>query len=550
MINKNYFGKFFAIAMVFAGLTLTSCDKNDNAIINGQVFEPSNYQLVDGGAVINASTPAEVSRMITRLRQDIIKAAENKETFTITINAAALNATAADNIISFLTVNNGDLVVNFTGAITTEEPLVLQSKGVDENEGPRNPAIAKVAFNFPAGTSNIDLQVDMPKASVTLKPASGSLGINELSTKTAMTTLYIESGVTVNWLERKSGNVVVKNGGKVIGIVGTYLYVLPNGITEEFPPTWEGPQGYLVKDSIRAIPTADDIYLVQKGRLLARNDGWYSSFLICGTDAKASADPLEIIIPDGAKTWKRADNYTGEPNWPTLNVTGEGNATFMCAGDKDSDGKVMISTNGINLTRINQLSNVTVDFTHALVWNEETDKAEVLEVDTASSNYKTSQIELPKNSENCTFNAKFIKLAGNDLADDIVSSTHRNSTFNSLKNDQDYTFEANFPIQTDQRKSFTLAFDACEFDDVKFNSGFNGSDDDFKDYKAYISFDSSKIGGKAITKSSDMINNIGNRQKQDPETGKWSYVTETFYTIDGVNYKPVWQDDKWYLVEQ
>jgi len=193
---------------------------------------------------------------------------------------------------------------------------------------------------------------------------------------------------------------------------------------------------------------------------------------------------------------------------------------------------------------------VTVDFTHALVWNEETDKAEVLEVDTASSNYKTSQIELPKNSENCTFNAKFIKLAGNDLADDIVSSTHKNSTFNSLKNDQDYTFEANFPIQTDQRKSFTLAFDACEFDDVKFNSSFNGSDDDFKNYKAYISFDSSKIGGKAITKSSDMINNVGNRQKQDPETGKWSYVTETFYTIDGVNYKPVWQDDKWYLVEQ
>ena len=98
-MKKNYFGKIFAIATVFAGLSLTSCNKNDNAIINGQVFEPSNYQLVDGGAVINASTPAEVSRMITRLRQDIIKAAENKETFTITINAAALNATAADNCL-------------------------------------------------------------------------------------------------------------------------------------------------------------------------------------------------------------------------------------------------------------------------------------------------------------------------------------------------------------------------------------------------------------------------------------------------------------------
>ena len=543
MMKKNYFGRFFALAMVFAGLTLTSCDKNDNAIINGEIWEPSTVKPVDGGAVVNASTPAEVSRMISRLRKEIVEAAENKETFTITINAAALNATAADNTISFFTVNNCDLVVNFTGAITTEEPLVLQSKGVNENMGISNPAIGKVAFNFPAGTSNIDLVVNMPTASVTLKPASGSLSINELKSKTALTTLYIESGVTVNWLERKGGNVVVKNGGKVIGIVGTYLYVLPNGITEEFPPTWEGPQGYLVKDSIRAIPTADDIYLVKKGKLLARDDGWYSNFLICGTDAKASADPLEIIIPDGAKAWKAKDNYTGEPNWPTLNVTGEGNATFMYAGDENSDGKASISTDGINLTRINKLSNVTVDLTHALVWNEETDKAEVLEVDTATTNYKEGFIQLPKNSENCAFNAKFIKLAGNDLADGIVSSTHKNCTFNSLMNNQDYTFEAYFPIQNDKRKSFTLAFDNCEFNQAKFYSEFNGSDDDYKAYKANISFDSSKIGGKAITKSTDMILDVKNRSKE----GK--AVTETFYTIDGVDYQPVFdtKTEKWGL---
>ena len=561
-MKKNYFGKIFAIATVFAGLSLTSCNKNDNAIINGQVFEPSNFELVEGGAVINANTPSEVSRMVTRLRQEILKAAENKETFTININAAALNATAGDNTLSFLTVRNGDLVVNFNGTITTDEPLVLESKGLDENQGSYGTAINKVAFNFPAGTSNIDLNVNMPKSSVTIKPTSGSLGINELSTKTAWTTMYIESGVTVNWLNLKGGNVVIKNGGKINGVESTHLNVYPNGITfkgrnGKYDPetdTWVYTDfPYLVKDSLRTSTsyTDKDFYMVQNGKLLAQENGDYSTFSTWGTEAKASADPFEIIIPDGVKawTWKNWNGDYNKQNWPSVNVTGEGNATFMYNGGEDEKGKINLYNNGIDLSSINKLTNVTVDFTHALVWNSDDRKYEVLEVDTASNNYKWTNINLPINSENCTFNAKRFFMA-NNLADGIVSSTHKNSIFNSLKNDQNYTFEAYFPAQNDKRKSFTLAFDTCEFDQVKFNSGFNGSDDDFKDYKAYISFDSSKIGGKAITtKSSDMINDVYNRHKQDPETGNWSPVTETFYTIDGVNYKPVWQDDKWYLVE-
>lgn len=538
-MKKNYFGKFFAIAMVFAGLSLTSCDKNDNAIINGQVWEPSSVQLVDGGAIVNADTPSEISRMIGRLRQDIIKAAQNKETFTITIDATAIKTTAADNTISFLTINNGDLVVNFTGNIITDEPLVLQSKGVDENTGSYYPAIAKVAFNFPAGTSNIDLKVDMPKASVTVKPTSGSVGINELSAKTAWSTLNIESGVTVNWLQIKGGYVVVKDGGKIDGLAATSLNVFPNGIKH-----WD-----LLKDSVRTTTsyTDDDYYLTQKGKLLANDNGYYSTLSICGSDAKASADALEVIIPDGVKAWIWNSWYTSEPNWGTVNITGEGDATIMTEGWKDSDGKIQLNNNYAGLDRINKLSNVTVDFTRALVWNSEDSKYEALEVDTASTSYKWCQIELPVNSENCTFNAKRFTLAYN-IPDDVTSSTHKSDTFNSLKSEEDVIFSAWFPVQNDKRKSFTLAFDSCEFDQATFNSGFNGSSDDFKAYKAYISFDSSKIGGKAITKSTDMIYGVNNRGKWDSETSKYVYTTETFYTIDGVNYKPVYQDDKWYLV--
>ena len=555
-MKKNYFGKIFAIATVFAGLSLTSCNKNDNAIINGQVFEPSNFELVEGGAVINANTPSEVSRMVTRLRQEILKAAENKETFTININAAALNATAGDNTLSFLTVRNGDLVVNFNGTITTDEPLVLESKGVDENQASYGTAINKVAFNFPAGTSNIDLNVNMPKSSVTIKPTSGSLGINELSTKTAWTTMYIESGVTVNWLNLEGGNVVIKNGGKINGVESTRLDVYPDGLTfkgvsrywdDEKQQSYKVETPYLVKDSLRTTTsyTDKDFYMVQNGKLLAQEDGFYSRFNIVGTEAKASADPFEIIIPDGVKAWTsqswNGDGDYNKLNWASVNVTGEGDATFMYRGD-EYDGKVELWTSGISLNRINKLTNVTVDFTHALVKNTETNKYEVLEVDTATNYYKRSYIYLPISSENCTFNAKRFFMA-NNLADGIVSSTHKNSIFNSLKNDQNYTFEAYFPAQNDKRKSFTLAFDTCEFDQAKFGSGFSGDWETTKDYKGYISFANSKIGGKAVSKTTDMI------AWAWPWTDGERVAAETLYTIDGVNYKPIQQNNKWYLLE-
>ena len=554
-MKKNYFGKIFAIATVFAGLSLTSCNKNDNAIINGQVFEPSNFELVEGGAVINANTPSEVSRMVTRLRQEILKAAENKETFTININAAALNATAGDNTLSFLTVRNGDLVVNFNGTITTDEPLVLESKGLDENQGSYGTAINKVAFNFPAGTSNIDLNVNMPKSSVTIKPTSGSLGINELSAKTAWTTMYIESGVTVNWLDLRGGNVVIKNGGKINGVESTRLDVYPDGLTfkgvswywdDEKQQSYKVETPYLVKDSLRTSTsyTDKDFYMVQNGKLLAQENGDYSTFSTWGTEAKVSADPFEIIIPDGVKawTWKNWNGDYNKQNWPSVNVTGEGNATFMYNGGEDEKGKINLYNNGIDLSSINKLTNVTVDFTHALVWNSDDSKYEVLEVDTASNNYKWTNINLPINSENCTFNAKRFFMA-NNLADGIVSSTHKNSIFNSLKNDQNYTFEAYFPAQNDKRKSFTLAFDTCEFDQVKFGSGFNGDGETTKDYKGYISFANSKIGGKAVSKTTDMI------AWAWPWTDGETVKAETFFTIDGVNYKPIEKDNKWYLLE-
>lgn len=538
-MKKNYFGKFFAIAMVFAGLSLTSCDKNDNAIINGQVWEPSSTQLVDGGAIVNADTPSEISRMIGRLRQDIIKAAQNKETFTITIDATAIKTTAADNTISFLTINNGDLVVNFTGNIITDEPLVLQSKGVDENQGSYGTAIAKVAFNFPAGTSDIDLKINMPKATVTLKPTSGSLGINELSAKTAKGTLNIESGVTVNWLmgydgswlANDDGYVVVKDGAQIKGIASTsMLQVQAKGIAG-IDDWWSR---YLYKDSIHTTTpyTDDDFYYVKTGKILKNEDGELARIYIFGSSEEIDTE-VDITISDGAKAYVNGNWSTYSP---AVNITGEGSAKIMNSGYEE-EGKY--KPNGsLYLQNIKKLSDVTVDAANVLVWNSEAKEYEEVELEEGIYDI---DLHLPQNAENCEFitidkltDPFWYTNTSSNLKDDIVSSTFKNCKVTFKSKETTGAFIVSFPKQTEKRTSFKLNFDTCELNNVKFATSFN--DSEYDDFKAYIVLDNSKLDGKAITKSTDMINYVSNPEK-----------ASTFFTIDGTNYKPVKKDGKWVL---
>ena len=138
MMKKTIFGKFLAIAMIFAGFSLTSCDEKDNAIINGQVWVKPEIQLVDGGAIITGSSTADINRMLGRIRQDIIQAAQNGKTFTIDIQTSVLNCTTGDNTLNIATVTGGDVVLNLPSNIVAEVPLIIQKQGVadDATAGP------------------------------------------------------------------------------------------------------------------------------------------------------------------------------------------------------------------------------------------------------------------------------------------------------------------------------------------------------------------------------------------------------------------------------
>jgi hypothetical protein len=520
---------------MFAGISLTSCNENDNAIIiNGKEWVKPEAIKTDDGAMIKANTLSDVSRLLMKVAKDINDAVQAGEDYVITIDAPALEASEDDHIINiplydYLSAdptNKAKVVVNFANSFSTDVPLLIQAKGAT---GGPVAAQNKVELNIPSGSSDINLELNMPATTVILNAEAGTVTINELVALTATKTLYIESGVTVNWLLLKSiypySYAVVKEGAKVLGFLGNSsntLYVYDCGIG-----------GRVYKDKLPESPTVDDYYYVLKGKVIKSEDGGYGIIDIADSYEETDIE-VDITIADGAKanidcTWSTCT--------PIVNITGEGNATIINDGYKDELGRVKLNSWGIGLPNINMLSNVTVDLSKALVMNDETNKYEELEVDEGEYSY----IFLPINSENCTFKAKEMDVDFEAIHGNITSVTHKNCTFNTLGSKVKSLFEVSFPEQNDQRKSFTLSFDACEFDQATFSSEFCGYASEYEAFKAYISFDSSKIGGKAITKTTDMIYDV------DDQYDKGTYTTSTFYTIDGTTYKPVKVDEKWVL---
>ena len=502
MMKKTIFGKFLAIAMLFAVFSLTSCDEKDNAIIDGKVYVKPEVQLVDGGAVIKATTISDINRMLARIRKDVFDAGES---FTIKINAPALTTTLLENTISLPTANGTDIIVKFTNPIATTDdaPLIIQSIGVADDAAPA-PSTNAVEINFAAGTSDIDLGVNMPTSTVTLKGAT----IDKLVAKTATNTLIIENGVTVNWLQLKGGKAVVKEGAEVLGGVTDYPSLLVNksGI------------------NLGLHTTDDDTYWLYKVKLINGDYGNASDEMPRNIISMSSEDDeqendIEIIIADGVKAWV---DISGDPaNAPVFNITGEGDATIMAGPYAQSS---------IDLSCVNLLSNVTVDLSQYAKYDEDTEEWKLVEND-----FNTT-IKLPINSENCAFKAKRLELYGYYFSEDIVASTHKGSTFDNLgyEDEEVGIFFVAFPRQTDDRETFNLTFDSCEFEQASFGTSFAYGE--YDGYKAYLTFDNSKVGGKAITKSTEMITSVNQIEN-----------TSTFYVIDGVTYEPVEEEGKWIL---
>ena len=364
-MKKNYFGKAMAVVvMLLAGLSFTSCDEKDNPlIINGKEWVKAEVIKTDDGATIVANTPTDVNRLLMKIANEINDAVQNGEDYVITIEAPSLESSESDNTISlplydYLSTdptNEAKVVVNFANTVSTsDEPLKIQAKGAT---GPAVAAENKVELNIPAGTSGVDLELNMPATTVTLNAEAGAVTIDVLTAVTAINTLVIENGVTVNWLKVKDGRALVKEGGKVLGYLRdgdeseNNLYdarVNEYGVEPLFT---YGPDVYYMKDN------QEEPYYTQKLKIIK---GEAKSALIGVNNAKAE-NPLEtLIIDDGAAATL---SFWADCKGIKL-IQGLGDKTAKIYGglgfsfDKNNEITYFSS---IDLSTVNEINNVTVD---------------------------------------------------------------------------------------------------------------------------------------------------------------------------------------------
>ena len=535
---KNYLSKAIVALTMLAGFTVTSCDKQDNAlIIDGKEYYKSEVIKTEDGAIVKGNTPSDISTTLSKIKKDVAEKLDAGEDYVITIETPTpIEASKGDNTISlpipyYDTESGAKIVLNFPNGISTEAPLQLKAKGVEENAWPDD-SYSKIDINIPGASSGASLILDMPYTTVTLKAASGSLTIEDLKSITAWNTLIIEKSVTVNWLTNENyTSTIVMKGGKINGFATCstdiwYDYIFrEEGITcnawyndEEAEEQPSAGKNYYTQN-LKVTKVLDNDGHVKVFGVIIDNDWDYDK----GESLNGKGVEPNIVIEEGAIAEFNFERHgidvevedENGTHWEWQDqcepfvgsITGEGEDAKIYSGD---------------LRTVKQLKNVTVE--------------------------SYNDIVLPNNAEDCVFNTDQAKDWDNFIFD-IREASFDTASFTNCKFG---TFESEgepadnhvirFQISTNEKiSSFEWLLDNCEFNSqFQFAGGVWGEEKSFT-----ITFDGSTMNGKAVT-NKNLLNQL------------WSYDPENpqpFFNIDGKIYIPKHDDTKeplegWSLVEK
>ena len=89
---------------------------------------------------------------------------------------------------------------------------------IQEQDNVAGNPIENLNIAIPGAAGGIDLKIDLPNTTVTLVPENGALILGNVEASTAENTLKIGSGVSINKLIIKKGNVVVADGANISAI--------------------------------------------------------------------------------------------------------------------------------------------------------------------------------------------------------------------------------------------------------------------------------------------------------------------------------------------
>lgn len=425
-----------------------------------ELFPPNTVTITKTatGASVTVNAPSDITNLLASVTSDI--AAKGSSEYVFDVTNGGVKSTGSDNTITVPKVSGSNINLVFENGINTESPLII--KASETASATPTTAVNKLTITMPAGTTSLNLVIDMPETSVTVKTTSGSVVYEGIVANTATNTLIIESGVTIKNLQVKGGIVVVKEGGKVetnVYAPESNDYVMNQyGEQEGVEPVWVD-----LKGDGKPVPNVQN------------EDG--SPYLFKNLKViKGAADYARIALYNGGKPLEKltiaadAAVLFNQQSPCVKVIEGEGDATAKIMfnsfwGPYDVDN--YFENNGY-LNAVESLKNVVVD---------------VFSDDDHSIVKYSYLYEVPANSENVIF-----KMGSVGFKD--PEST--NATVKNCKFEGDYKgVSIRAPYQTEEISNFKFTFDGCEFSkDCRFRCEINGSkpklDDEGNEiYKTY-----------------------------------------------------------------
>ena len=512
-MQKLHLKKNLQSAGVILGLSamLFSCSEfisgNDDNPVAPQKPENEKVEFTSTGAKITAESASEATTLFQTLVEDIkTKGVGEGKEYVIDILGSNVQS-GSDISLTIPMVVGANLNLRFEKAFSEGAKMTINAS---ETSSDPKESVNKLAITIPSA-DNLDLNVNMPETTVTLKSSDGVTAYRDIVSRTATNTLIVDEDVTVNNVDVLGGTVQINEGG----ILDSWTFAAENN----------GDQVHVMEDGgIEPIKTANDQWLIanENGQpyyatslKIAKGDADYS--VVWFGNASSTAIPLKTVVV--------CDDAVLQTNYIAMeNIEGEDKGTGVIKyrftslpgfTDDTEYGGIKFYEWNSDISGVKNVKKITFSQPEIAPDAEVKSMVQEKEAEGYLMNEPRLNMDVDGDVEDCTFNYNHVFFCNTHSYE---CPTVKNCKFVHVNHEADLTdyhvkpvdsdiIEFQLPIVYDGSfDSNSITFENCEFSEgTKFWGYFfagigNDAPDEWIDgevhFTGYVNFKNCKLGGK------------------------------------------------------
>ena len=224
MQKRNYLKSLTAIMLLMATFSMVSCGSASDTIDTKK--EVTEAVVEKTGEASDVTSLLQTALSSPEVQQAIL----NNESFTVNVSVPGGSSAAGQTITIPVSggegKNGGIVTIKFTDAITgTSESNPLNFKAANASSAAAGAAGSgnadnQLTIDMPSGTTGLVITIDLPDTSVKLT-TKGTAVFKQVTARTALNTLIVERGVTIEDFVAEGGRVKIMQGGKMNRLVFT-----------------------------------------------------------------------------------------------------------------------------------------------------------------------------------------------------------------------------------------------------------------------------------------------------------------------------------------